>query len=242
MYGYIYKTTDLETNKIYIGQHKSDKFDTKYYGSGIVIRNLIKKYGLNRFKCELIEECISENHLNEREIYWINKFNSLDPEVGYNIASGGAFGNSGYHKGMSGKFQSDYQKQRAREANSGSNNPFNRNPELRLKKSEDMKGNTNASGGKGMKFINKGYDKQKRVKEEDIPYWESLGWKRGKSQKIRDEQKKRYQEKYANGSYVTDGINSRFVDNSELDYYLDNNWKIGKGPKNYINRVNYRNK
>ena len=30
MYGYVYLTTDLETNKIYIGQHKAESFDTSY--------------------------------------------------------------------------------------------------------------------------------------------------------------------------------------------------------------------
>ena len=66
MYGYIYKTTDLETGKIYVGQHKSKSFDTKYYGSGIVISKLIKKYGFDRFKCELLESCNSLEELNDR--------------------------------------------------------------------------------------------------------------------------------------------------------------------------------
>ena len=84
--------------------------------------------------------------------------------------------------------------------------------------------------------------RQKRVFEKDIPYWESLGWVRGKSPKVIEAQRKEYQKKYANGKYITDGYNSKFVDNSELDKYLLDGWKIGKGPKNYINRKNYRNK
>ena len=215
MYGYIYKTTDLENNKIYVGQHKSDKFDTKYYGSGIIIVKLLNKYGTDRFMCELLEECDSAEKLNDQEIYWIDKLNALDNTIGYNIATGGAFGDSGFHQGMLGKTQSEFQRIRASECNKGKNNPYNRHPELKKKKSEDMRGNTNASGGKGMKFINKGYDEQKRVKEEDIPYWESLGWKRGKSQKVKDNQKRIFKEKYSNGSYITDGVDSRFVDNKE---------------------------
>ena len=43
MYGYIYKTTDLRNNKIYVGQHKSEIFDTSYYGSGKIIKKIIKK-------------------------------------------------------------------------------------------------------------------------------------------------------------------------------------------------------
>lgn len=242
MYGYIYLTTDLELNKIYVGQHKSTKFDAKYYGSGIIIRKLINKYGADRFKCELLEECNSLEQLNDREIYWVKKLDATNPSIGYNIASGGAFGDSGYHDGMKGKSQSDFQKHRAREANMGDNNPFNRNPELKKKKSEDMKGNTNAAGGKGMIFMNLTYDLQIRVRLEDADKYFQQGWKFGKCQRVIDNQRKAYREKYANGSYVTDGVNSKFINNKELDYYLDNGWKIGKGPKNYINRVNYRNK
>ena len=46
MFGYIYKTTNLINNKIYIGQHKSEKFEpNKYIGSGVVLLKAINKYG-----------------------------------------------------------------------------------------------------------------------------------------------------------------------------------------------------
>lgn len=34
MYGYIYITRNLINKKIYIGKHKSEKYDSSYYGSG----------------------------------------------------------------------------------------------------------------------------------------------------------------------------------------------------------------
>jgi len=43
MYGYIYKTTNLINNWIYIGQKKKIKFDHNYYGSGIHLKNAINK-------------------------------------------------------------------------------------------------------------------------------------------------------------------------------------------------------
>ena len=55
MYGYIYLTEDLETHKIYIGQHKAESFDVEYYGSGKIISALLKKYGKYRFNCSIIE-------------------------------------------------------------------------------------------------------------------------------------------------------------------------------------------
>lgn len=89
MYGYIYKTTNTFNNKIYIGQHRADKFDSNYYGSGIVIRNIMDKYGIDKFRCELLEACDSEDELNEREIYWIAYYNATDANIGYNLMSGG---------------------------------------------------------------------------------------------------------------------------------------------------------
>ena len=57
MYGYVYKTTDLRNNKIYVGQHKSETFDSNYYGSGVIIKPLVEKYGVNNFSCEILSEC-----------------------------------------------------------------------------------------------------------------------------------------------------------------------------------------
>lgn len=89
MYGYVYKTTNLLNNKIYIGQHKSKVFDPKYYGSGSWFSSVFKKYGKENFICEIIEECETLEILNEREIYWIEYFQSRNPSIGYNIAKGG---------------------------------------------------------------------------------------------------------------------------------------------------------
>lgn len=116
MYGYVYRTTYLTENKIYIGQHKSEVFDENYYGSGVIISNLLKKHDKSDFKCEVLCWCQSEEELNEKEIYWIKELDSRNPDVGYNIASGGAFGDSGYHQGMLGKHQSEKQKEAARKA------------------------------------------------------------------------------------------------------------------------------
>ena len=88
IFGYIYKTTNLINNRIYIGQHKCNFFDTNYKGSGKLIRRAFKKYGKDNFCVELIEECNSLESLNEREIFYIEKFNSRNEEIGYNIALG----------------------------------------------------------------------------------------------------------------------------------------------------------
>lgn len=89
MYGYIYKTTNKVNNKIYIGQHKCDKFDVTYYGSGKILKRAVEKYGYDNFSIKLIEECNSKHELNEREKYWIEYYHATNSDIGYNIAFGG---------------------------------------------------------------------------------------------------------------------------------------------------------
>jgi group I intron endonuclease len=84
---YIYKTTNLINGKIYIG--KSEKhFNPNYYGSGILLKKSVKKYGIENFSVELIEKCDSIEELNYREKYWILQY--IDNS--YNIAEGGTGG------------------------------------------------------------------------------------------------------------------------------------------------------
>ncbi len=83
----IYKTTNIQNGKIYVGQDSRDR--KTYLGSGKLIQRAIKKYGKKNFKKEILEICYSKEELNEREIYWIEKLNSTDLSIGYNIRLGG---------------------------------------------------------------------------------------------------------------------------------------------------------
>ena len=69
MYGYIYKTTNLITKKIYVGQHKCSKFDPKYLGSGLIIKQALSKDGRSNFKVELIDTADTLAELNQKEAY-----------------------------------------------------------------------------------------------------------------------------------------------------------------------------
>ena len=80
-FGYIYCVTDTTNNKRYIGQHISNKFDENYYGSGALISKVIKQRK-DKLKLELLEWC--KQDISEREIYYIQKFNTLAPN-GYNL-------------------------------------------------------------------------------------------------------------------------------------------------------------
>ena len=91
----IYKITS-PSGKVYIGQSINIEKRWKlhkgmYYSHGISkIYNSLKKYGPENHKFEIIEECSIEQ-LDEREIYWVNYYNSI--KEGLNISLGGEGGN-----------------------------------------------------------------------------------------------------------------------------------------------------
>ena len=92
---YIYKITNIITQKSYIGQTK--RTIQRRFNSHIseANRNLydtylhrsIRKYGKENFIVELIEECNREN-ISDREIFWIKELNTKSPN-GYNLHDGG---------------------------------------------------------------------------------------------------------------------------------------------------------
>lgn len=86
MYGYIYLTENLVNYKCYIGQHRSNKFDESYKGSGKLLREAVDKYGWNNFITTIVEWCNSAEELDNRELYWINKTNAVNNECFYNLA------------------------------------------------------------------------------------------------------------------------------------------------------------
>ena len=93
----IYKITNKINGKIYVGQsvniaerwkqHEYKAFNSKELAYNSAIHQAYRKYGIENFVCEVIEQCRPEE-LDEREIYWIQELNSLVPN-GYNILSGG---------------------------------------------------------------------------------------------------------------------------------------------------------
>jgi group I intron endonuclease len=95
----IYMVCNLENNKKYIGQTTRDltiRFQEhcNYKQSSISkLKNSIKKYGKDCFYMEAIweSETCTQLELDEKEIYFIKKYNTLSPN-GYNLTEGGAGG------------------------------------------------------------------------------------------------------------------------------------------------------
>lgn len=102
---YIYKITNLINNKIYIGEtirsvnvrwneHKSVCMNEKGHGYNYHIHASMRKYGIENFSIETIEECEDEERF-ARETYYILLYNSNDREKGYNYIIEGE-GSSNY--------------------------------------------------------------------------------------------------------------------------------------------------
>ena len=91
---YIYKIINLINGKIYVGKsEREDSYNRKnYFGSGVVIRLAIKKYGKENFKKEFLEENVDLAKIDEREQFWIAKLDAMNESIGYNRAYGGEGG------------------------------------------------------------------------------------------------------------------------------------------------------
>ena len=124
---YIYKTTNIVNNKFYIGKSsiKNNSIDHWYLGSGVLLKKAINKYGRDNFKKEIIEWCASLEESNEREKYWIEKLDALNPNIAYNIATGGDGGylgeevNKRISKALKGRKHTEEFKQHISKLNKG---------------------------------------------------------------------------------------------------------------------------
>lgn len=75
----------------YIGQTCDMKRRAKYHqltNGCTAFSAAIAKYGWGNFKHKLLEENLTVEEANEKEIFWIAKFNTLSPN-GYNLVTGG---------------------------------------------------------------------------------------------------------------------------------------------------------
>lgn len=101
-YNFIYRTINNVNGKSYIGKHSTDRLDDGYIGSGILLAKAINKYGKNNFSREIIELCENDNELNEREKFWIEKYDCVNSNDYYNISFGGEGGDHLNHAGKTG--------------------------------------------------------------------------------------------------------------------------------------------
>ena len=86
----IYKWTNKINGKSYIGQTKyPEKRINEHINSkdNKLFHKALRKYGVNNFTYIVLEDNLDENQLNEREMYWIQYYNTF--YNGYNLTIGG---------------------------------------------------------------------------------------------------------------------------------------------------------
>ena len=93
MYYYVYQITNLLSNKVYVGKHKSAKhpFENQYYGSGKQIIAAIKKYGIENFKKEVLQYCSSMEEMADKEAEVVTE-DFVKRSDTYNMHKGGLGG------------------------------------------------------------------------------------------------------------------------------------------------------
>lgn len=98
--GSIYKITCLINNKVYIGQTVQSPPIKRWIEHYDEIRNeenqlfvyrAMRKCGIENFTFQILEENIMLKDLNNREAYYIDKYNSNNKEYGYNLTRGGHY-------------------------------------------------------------------------------------------------------------------------------------------------------
>lgn len=158
----IYKCTCLSNEKSYIGQarfllkrkqqHIYELKNNKHYN--LHFQRAWNKYGEENFIWEILELCL-EDKLDEREIYWIEKYDSL--VNGFNQTAGGG-GIRGYkqsdelkmkHAEITRKTWTDERREKVRVSMLGENNPmFGRTGEFNPAYGQNHSGNKNGMYGR----------------------------------------------------------------------------------------------
>ena len=147
----IYLIENIANNKKYVGQslnvngrigrHKS--YLKRQAHENQYLQRAYNKYGAKNFKFKVLEKCPIED-LDDKEIYYISKFETLDYEKGYNLEGGGNAGKIisettrlkkvGKNNPMYGKKVSDKTKKKMSESSRGKNNKLSEEDVVEIKK------------------------------------------------------------------------------------------------------------
>lgn len=224
-YGFIYLTTNNVNGMQYIGQRKyhpdNSKSDQEYLGSGTRLKEAFIEFGKDKFSKIILEECKTQEDLNNAEIKWIAKYNAVRDPKFYNISSGGSMIGDSYTG------QSDEYKKHFREIIAKSNRTRSRNVE-------------NIIGEKNPAFGRHWY-KDETTKTQyylypDDPRIVQLNLVMGlyrtaaHNEKIGKSllgKKKQYQVHAKGKIWITDGTDNKLIEPANLEYYKNKGYSVG---------------
>lgn len=133
----VYKLTS-PSGKIYVGwtsrklkKRLQDHMSEVRRGYQRPIQKALRKYPIDQWTQEVVLETVDYNESLKTEVESINKFNTTDPEKGYNISTGGEYGATGVKR-------SEENKQKIREGKKRST--WRSTPEHGAKISAALKG------------------------------------------------------------------------------------------------------
>lgn len=93
-YGYVYIITNLINNKKYLGVKEKSNFDPTYYGSGVLIKKAVNKYGKENFNVSIYKWCRTKEELYSEENRLSILWNVVSNKNWYNCMVGGCGGNT----------------------------------------------------------------------------------------------------------------------------------------------------
>lgn len=87
----VYKHTNKTNGKVYIGQTKDcqSRWKPSSYVGSPYFYHAIQKYGWNNFQHEFLKTNLTQEEADYWERYFIKKYQSTNPQYGYNICEGG---------------------------------------------------------------------------------------------------------------------------------------------------------
>jgi hypothetical protein len=91
MFYTIYKITNKVNNKIYVGKHQTRNLNDGYMGSGKLIKESIKKYGIENFEKEILFQFDNESDMDAKEAELVTEEFCLKENT-YNLCAGGRGG------------------------------------------------------------------------------------------------------------------------------------------------------
>lgn len=216
-YHFIYKTTNLLNNKFYVGMHSTNDLIDGYLGSGKRLRRSLVKYGIENFKCEILEYHNDRKSLAKREREIVN-LELINEELCLNLMIGGEGGRG---------FISDEQ-QRYRSHCGGVANS------KRLKDDDIFRKKHSERVSKIMK---------QNHKDGKIKYDTFTGKKHtdDSKNKMRLFASKQIGEKnHQFGTiWVTNGVENKKIKKTDIENYLKLNWKSGRSSIGDIGKNQY---